>query len=98
MANEINDGKLMRELGIAKKRIETLTKELEAEKAKGEAYNQLQDINLAMITAIVRQLGEVKVKQEDINECLEKGIQTRVDFDSEDGCMVLKIAEIADEK
>lgn len=89
----INTGKLMRELGIAKKKIETLTKQLEEEKAKGEAYSQLQDINLAMITAIVRNLGEVTVKQQDINECLELGIQTRVDFIAEDGSMVLKIAE-----
>lgn len=91
--DNINTGKLMRELGITKKKIETLTKQLEEEKAKGEAYSQLQDINLAMITAIVRNLGEVKVKQQDINECLEFGIQTRVDFVAEDGSMVLKIAE-----
>lgn len=98
MGKNIDTGKLMRELGIANKRIETLEKLLEAEKAKGEAYTQLQDINLAMITAIVRNLGEVKVKQEDINECLEQNVQTRVDFDTESGCMVLKIAEIEEAK
>lgn len=72
-----------RELGIAHKRIETLTKQLEEEKAKGAAYEQLQDINLAMITAIVRNLGEVRLKQDDINECLEKGIVAEVSIDPE---------------
>ena len=91
MDKEVNVGSMMRSLGVANKRIETLEKELEAEKAKGDAYEQLQDINLAMITAIVRNLGEVKVGQEQINEILEKKIQCRVSYDSETMEYILRI-------
>lgn len=82
-----------RELGIAQKRIETLTKQLEEEKAKGSAYEQLQDINLAMITAIVRNLGEVELKQDDINECLSQHIMTEVSYDADTRTHTLKIAK-----
>lgn len=82
-----------RELGIAHKRIETLTKQLEEEKAKGSAYEQLQDINLAMITAIVRNLGEVKLSQEDINDCLANHIMTEVSYDADTRTHTLKIAK-----
>ena len=92
MKKDIDTGKLMRELGIAKKKIETLKKELEAEKAKGEAYEQLRDINLAMMTAIVRNIGEVEVRQSDINDCLNNGIQTAVDYVG-DGRMILRVQE-----
>lgn len=89
----MNEGKMMRELGIAKKRIETLEKQLKEEQAKGAAYEQLQDINLAMITAIVRSLGEVELKQDDINECLSQHIMTEVSYDSETKTHTLRVAK-----
>jgi len=85
--------KLERELGIAKKRIETLEKQLKEEQAKGAAYEQLQDINLAMITAIVRSLGEVELKQDDINECLSQHIMTEVSYDAETKTHTLRVAK-----
>lgn len=90
-------GKLMRSLGVARKKIETLEAQLAEETAKGDAYQQLQDINMAMITAIVRKLGEVTVEQELINETLEKGIQTSVLFDDEAYAYVLSVKEETEE-
>lgn len=86
-------GKLMRSLGVARKKIETLEAQLAAEAAKGDAYQQLQDINLAMITAIVRKVGEVTVEQELINEMLEKGVRADVFFDDEACAYVLSAHE-----
>lgn len=86
------EGTMMRELGIARKRIETLEKQLKEEQAKGAAYEQLQDINLAMITAIVRNLGVVELKQDDINECLEKHIVAEVNFNMETKTHTLRVA------
>lgn len=83
-------GKLTRSLGAARKKIESLQQQLDGELAKAKAYEQLQDINLAMITAIVRKLGEVKISQAEINECLEQHIHTKVDY-SEGGAMVLTV-------
>ncbi len=85
--------KLKRQLGIYEQRAQSLEKQLEVEKAKGEAYEQLQDINLAMITAIVRTYGEVKISQALINETLEKKIQTNVFYDNETGEHILRVAE-----
>lgn len=85
--------KTKRQLGIYMQRVESLEKQLEVEKAKGEAYQQLQDINLAMITAIVRDYGEVKISQARINETLEKGIQTAANYDHDTGEYVLRVAE-----
>lgn len=90
-------GKLMRSLGVARKKIETLEAQLAEETAKGDAYQQMQDINMAMITAIVRKLGEVTVEQELINETLEKGIQTSVLFDDEAYAYVLSVKEETEE-
>ena len=86
-------GKLMRSLGVARKKIETLEAQLAEETAKGDAYQQLQDINMAMITAIVRKVGEITVEQELINETLEKGIHTNVLFDDEAYAYVLSVKE-----
>ena len=97
MTNEEKIAKLTRQVGAAKKKIETLKKELEAEKAKGEAYEQLQDINMAMITAIVRNLGEVKVKQEEINEVLNAGIQCMVGYDAETMEYTLRVSAKTEE-
>lgn len=96
MNKEVNVGSMMRSLGVANKRIETLEKELEAEKAKGKAYEQLQDVNFAMITAIVRNLGEVKVGQEQINQVMEEKIQCRVSYDAEAMEYTLRINETED--
>lgn len=85
--------KLERELGISKKRIETLEKELEVEKAKGEAYRQLEDINMAMITAIVRRLDEVKINREHIKDALENNIRATVSYDTETGDYILHTSE-----
>lgn len=90
-------GKLMRSLGVARKKIETLEAQLAEETAKGDAYQQLQDINMAMITAIVRKVGEITVEQELINETLEKGIQTSVLFDDDAYAYVLSVKEETEE-
>ena len=85
--------KLERELGISKKRIETLEKELDIEKAKGEAYSQLETVNTALITAIVRRLGEAKINQKDINEALDNKLYVTVSYDAETCDYILRTSE-----
>lgn len=91
-------GKLMRSLGAARKKVESLQQQLDGELAKAKAYEQLQDINLAMITAIVRKLGEVKISQTEINEVLDDHIQCSVGYDAETLEYVLSVPEEAEEE
>ena len=90
--------KLTRNLGAARKKIENLQTQLEGELAKGKAYEQLQDINLAMITAIVRKLGEVKISQTEINEVLDEHIHCNVGYNAETLEYILGVPEEAEEE
>lgn len=90
--------KLTRNLGAARKKIESLQQQLDGELAKAKAYEQLQDINLAMITAIVRKLGEVKISQAEINEVLDERLHCIVSYDAETMAYVLRPMDEAEEE
>ena len=83
-------GRCKRLLTIAEDKVKSLEMQVEAEKAKCAAYMQMQDLDRALITAVVRTLGEVKVSQALINEMLEKRVHTIVHYGHDTGEHILR--------
>ena len=72
---------LKREIGIRDVRIQSLEFARDKYKAMVKAHEDMEDINLAMCTAVVMAAGEVTITQDQINDIIKNRIHTHVKYD-----------------
>lgn len=72
---------LKREIGIRDVRIQSLEYARDKYKAMVKAHEDMEDINLAMCTAVVMAVGEVTITQDQINDIIKNRIHTVVKYD-----------------
>lgn len=76
---------------IMERKIAALNEENARLKRKVEAAGDLQDINLAICTAIVRKVGSLTISQAEVKEVTDKGIHTLVKRDVDKGTFTLSV-------
>ena len=82
-----------KELGRYKKKVADQAKEIAELKAKEASYLQIYEINLAMITAIVHEVGTVTIHQDDINAALERKLVAQDTWNAEKRTHTLSIVK-----
>lgn len=81
------------EYGRAKKKIETLQKQVEKMSDEAEGWKQVLSANDAILAAIVKnQGGEIEVAQDAINEALKQGMGLCSSYDKERGIHTITVA------
>lgn len=84
---------LIRANKIMERKIAALNEENAGLKRKVDAAEDLQDLNLALCTTIVRKVGALTISQDEINEVMDKGIHTVVERNVDKGTYTLRVLE-----
>ena len=77
------------ELGRYQKKVADQEKEIRDLKEQIAGYQQMADVNQAMVAAIVAETGPVTIRQEDINRILRQRRYVQVSYNTEDGSYLL---------
>ena len=77
------------ELGRYQKKVADQEKEIRDLKDQIAGYQQMADINQAMVAAIVAETGPVTIRQEDINRILQERRHVQVTYRAEDQAYLL---------
>ncbi len=82
---------LIRANKIMERKIAALNEENAGLKRKVDAAEDLQDLNLALCTTIVRKVGGLTISQAEVNEVMDKGIHTLVKRAVDKGTFTLSV-------
>ena len=85
--------KLRYELGRYQKRAADLSKAIKELQATIQGYIEREDINYAMITAVVEQTGAVTIGRDRISEIMEANLHTMVDYDADKRAYTLRLMD-----
>ena len=83
--------KLSHELGRYKKKCADQHKEIEKLKEQIAGYEQITDVNHAMIAAVIEQTGSVSFARQRITEIIKDCVHVIVDYDADSMAYTLRM-------
>lgn len=91
--NQSERDRLNREIGIRDKRIQTMEQTIHKLQEWVDRSQQILDYDHALITAVIKATGTICISQDDINDILEKHIQTTVKTDDTGRIFTLSVED-----
>ena len=83
--------KLSHELGRYKRKVADQSKEIRKLKETIEGYEQREDVSLAMIAAVVEQVGNVTIGRDRITEIIRDRVHVIADYDADKRAYALRM-------